>query len=80
MPTGVIRAFDPKRGYGFIKPDEAHKDVYFNIRNIKKTVLPFLQAKERVSYLEFHKKGWGFYAEGIRPLENESEENAPGQG
>lgn len=31
MATGVLKMFDPNRGFGFIKPDEGGNDVFVHI-------------------------------------------------
>lgn len=37
MPIGVVKRFDPNRGYGFIRPVESgdHPDVFFHVTNVE---------------------------------------------
>ncbi len=50
MATGMIRAFDPKRKFGFIKSDEPHKDVFVHLRELQESGLDFLGDHQKVSY------------------------------
>lgn len=73
MPTGFIRAFDPKRQFGFIESDDNRKDLYFHMRHVKKKLWPRLQAKARVSYVERFVEGFPPSAQGICFLEDNQE-------
>jgi cold shock protein len=50
MPTGFVRLFYPKYGYGFIRPDDGSKDVFVHSGAVKRAGLDSLQQNQRLSY------------------------------
>jgi cold shock protein len=50
MPTGFVRSFYPKYGYGFIRPDDGSKDVFVHSGAVKRAGLASLQENQRLSY------------------------------
>ncbi|MBM3541921.1 MAG: cold-shock protein, partial [Alphaproteobacteria bacterium] len=36
MPQGVIKWFNPAKGFGFIKPDNGDKDVFVHISAVER--------------------------------------------
>jgi CspA family cold shock protein len=50
MPTGVVRTFYPKYGYGFIRPDDGSKDLFVHSGAVKRAGLNSLQENQRLSY------------------------------
>jgi cold shock protein len=50
MPTGTVRSFDPKRGFGFIRPDDGSKDVFVHAGTVKRAGLPALRENQKLSY------------------------------
>ena len=50
MPTGVVRSFNAKSGYGFIRPDDGSKDVFVHSGAVKRAGLQPLCANQRLSY------------------------------
>lgn len=58
MSTGVVARFDPRRGYGFIIPDDGGEDVFVHQNNINMDGFRYLKPGEHVSYeLEVGEKG-----------------------
>lgn len=43
MATGVLKMFDPDRGFGFIKPDEGGNDVFVHISVAERSGIRLLQ-------------------------------------
>ena len=50
MPTGTVRSFDPKRGFGFIRPDDGSKDVFVHAGSVKRAGLAALRENQKLSY------------------------------
>ncbi len=50
MPTGKVKFFDPKRGFGFIEVDDGGKDMFVHISAVEKAGLEGLQAGDKVSF------------------------------
>ncbi len=50
MPTGIVRSFNIKSGFGFIRPDDGSKDVFVHSGAVKRAGLAPLQQNQRVSY------------------------------
>lgn len=50
MPTGIVRLFYPKYGYGFIRPDDGSKDVFVHSGSVKRAGLQALHENQRLSY------------------------------
>ena len=36
MPTGSVKWYDPKKGYGFIGPDDGSKDVFVHVSAVSR--------------------------------------------
>jgi CspA family cold shock protein len=50
MPTGTVKWFNEKKGYGFIKPDEDDKDVFVHISAVERSGMTRLMEGQRVTY------------------------------
>ena len=50
MPTGVVRSFNPKSGYGFIRPDDGSKDIFVHSGAVKRAGFEALQENQRLSF------------------------------
>jgi CspA family cold shock protein len=50
MPTGIVRSFSAKHGYGFIRPDDGSKDLFVHSGAVKRAGLKPLQENQRLSY------------------------------
>jgi len=50
MATGIVKWFNPKKGFGFIQPDEGGKDVFVHISALTEAGIPNLNEGQKVSY------------------------------
>jgi len=50
MPTGVVRSFNVKQGFGFIRPDDGSKDLFVHSGAVKRAGLDSLRENQRISY------------------------------
>src|SRR5712692_2273202 len=50
MPTGVVRSFNVKSGFGFIRPDDGSKDLFVHSGTVKRAGLKPLQEHQKISY------------------------------
>lgn len=64
--TGMVKFFDSRKGFGFIKPDDGTRDVFISLNSLPKNCKG-LDPDQRCSYLiEQGKKGP--FAKGIELL------------
>ncbi|GLR91361.1 cold-shock protein [Bradyrhizobium iriomotense] len=50
VATGIVKWFNPTKGYGFIQPDKGGKDVFVHISAVEKAGLSSLNEGAKVSY------------------------------
>ena len=50
MPNGTVKWFDPKKGYGFIAPEDGSKDIFVHISAVEAAGLNRLDENQKVSY------------------------------
>ncbi len=50
MATGVVKWFNPTKGFGFIAPDDGGKDVFVHISAVEKAGIRSLNEGQKVSY------------------------------
>ena len=50
MSTGIVKWFNPTKGYGFIQPDGGGKDVFVHVSAVEKAGLGSLNEGAKVSY------------------------------
>ena len=50
MAQGKIKWFDPKKGYGFITPDDGSKDAFLHISALDKAGINQLEVGQAVTY------------------------------
>lgn len=50
MPTGTVKFFNASKGFGFIKPDDASKDVFVHISAVERAGLGTLSENQKISF------------------------------
>lgn len=50
MATGIVKWFNPTKGFGFIQPEEGGNDVFVHISAVQQAGLQTLNEGQRVSY------------------------------
>lgn len=50
MATGVVKWFNPTKGFGFIQPDNGGADVFVHISAVQRAGIDTLNEGQRVSY------------------------------
>lgn len=59
VAQGTVARFDPRRGYGFVRPDDGGEDVFVHQNNIVMEGFRYLKPGEQVNYeLEIGEKGY----------------------
>jgi CspA family cold shock protein len=57
MATGVVKWFNPTKGFGFIKPDDGASDIFVHISALQAAGLRTLDDNQKVSYELENSKG-----------------------
>lgn len=50
MATGVVKWFNPTKGFGFIQPDNGGADVFVHISAVKSAGMDTLNEGQRIAY------------------------------
>ena len=50
MPSGKIKWFNAKKGYGFITDDETNKDIFLHVSALEDSKLRVLKEDQKISY------------------------------
>ena len=67
MKRGVVKFYSTNSKYGFIKPDDGSKDVFFHENDLKKSGIQEITKDQKVEYLPAT-KGEKVYATSIKYL------------
>ena len=57
MSTGIVKWFNPTKGYGFIQPDQGSSDVFVHISALEQAGIATLNEGQRVNYEVATNKG-----------------------
>ena len=50
MPSGKVKWFNSKKGYGFITDDETQKDIFLHVSELENSKLRVLKEEQRILY------------------------------
>ena len=50
MPSGKIKWFNAKKGYGFITDDETQKDIFLHVSALEQSKLRVLKEEQSITY------------------------------
>ena len=50
MPTGRVKWFDSKKGYGFIKVENSEKDIFLHVSALEKSKLRVLKENQKIQF------------------------------
>ena len=50
MPTGKVKWFNSKKGYGFIKEDETEKDIFLHVSALEESKLKNLKEDQKIKF------------------------------
>ena len=57
MYNGVVKWFNPTKGFGFIAPDQGGSDVFVHITEVEKSGLDNLNEGQKVQYELANQRG-----------------------
>jgi len=52
MPTGTVKWYDARKGYGFIQPATGGQDIFVHVSAVERSGLSDLQEGQKISYEE----------------------------
>ena len=50
MPSGKVKWFNAKKGYGFIVDDKSKKDIFLHITSLEESKLRILKEDQKIVY------------------------------
>ena len=50
MTTGIVKWFNPDKGFGFIQPTDGGPDVFVHISAVERAGLPGLNEGQKISF------------------------------
>ena len=50
MPSGKVKWFNAKKGYGFITEDETSKDIFLHVTALEKSKLRVLKEEQKIKF------------------------------
>ena len=50
MPSGKVKWFNEKKGYGFITDDETQKDIFLHVSALENSKLRVLKEEQNIVY------------------------------
>ena len=50
MPSGKVKWFDSKKGYGFIKDNDSEKDIFLHVTSLEKSKFRILKENQIIQF------------------------------
>ena len=50
MPTGKVKWFNSKKGYGFITEDKTEKDIFLHVSALEESKLKTLKEEQKLNF------------------------------
>ena len=50
MPSGKVKWFNSKKGYGFITDDETNKDIFLHVSALEESKLRVLKEDQKIKF------------------------------
>ena len=50
MPSGKVKWFNAKKGYGFISEDKTDRDIFLHVSSLEKSKLRVLKENQRLRF------------------------------
>ena len=50
MPSGKVKWFNTKKGYGFITDDQTQKDIFLHVSELENSKLRVLKEEQKIVY------------------------------
>jgi CspA family cold shock protein len=50
MPSGKVKWFNAKKGYGFVTDDETQKDIFLHVSALEDSKLRVLKEEQKIAY------------------------------
>ena len=69
MAVGIVKWFNPTKGFGFIGPEDGSKDAFFHISSVEGSGLSTLAEGQKVSYELLSGREGKMAAENIKIIE-----------
>ena len=57
MANGIVKWFNPNKGYGFIQPEDGGKDVFVHISALERAGIQSLNEGQKISFETATNKG-----------------------
>ena len=77
MPTGNVKWFNHRKGFGFIEPDAGGSDVFIHVTAVQAAGLETLADGQRIEYEMGQGKDGREIATNLKPLDAAADQGAP---